>query len=188
MMIHLVSKVYNFKNFALLLVLLPFFTQNCAKYKDPSFIKIDTFSNHYCNNNKAVNYNWGFPGVADNSICIFPADVFKGNYIFYDSLQDANGIFLPTTNFNLNITKESDSTIFIEGLCASALILKAHATKNLRFTLDSTQSNGQIFCATVDTVNGFAILRNYGDSNFIFSYNVVTPTGIQVHKGTVVKN
>jgi hypothetical protein len=182
-----VKKAFYLSPAGFLLLLMPFFTQNCAKYKDPAPIKIDTFTSHYCNNNKAVNYNWGFPGIADNSICVFPSDIFKGTYTFYDSLQDANGIFLPTNNYDLNITKITDSTLFIEGLCANGLQLKAHATKNFRFTLDSTVAQGQLFCANIDTINGFAILQNYGDTSFVFSYNLYTPTGQQLHKGTVVK-
>ncbi len=161
--------------------------QNCKKYTDPPIIKIDTFTSKYCNIPTAVNYNWGFPGNIDNSICVFPADVYVGSYTFYDSLQDANGIYLPNDTFNLNILKNTDTTLFIQGLCANAIQLNARAYKNLRLTLDSTNNKGQAFCSSADTINGLGILKNYGDSTFSFTYNVYTPAALELHKGTVTK-
>jgi hypothetical protein len=158
----------------------------CKRYKDPDPQQIN-LTNKYCNNPKAVNFNWGFPGIEDNSTCIYPADAFVGNYVFYDSLQDATGIFLPEDTLPVQLTKMSDSSLLINGLCSSTAFM-AKASKNLRFNLDSNTTNGQLFCTSIDTINGKGSKELLIDTTIKFTYNILTPSGIKVHKGVFKKN
>jgi hypothetical protein len=160
----------------------------CVKYKDPTPITTDKLTTPYCNILTAVNYNWGFPGVPNNSICTYPADLFLGTYIFYDSVLNAVAEYVPFDSNIIEISKVSDSTILIKGLCGSnSSTFSAKATKNYRFSLDSNTTLGQVFCSNNDTINGFGMKNFYNDSNFKFSYNLINNAIITEHKGTFKK-
>jgi hypothetical protein len=172
--------------FALTMVLAIVFW-GCKKYTDPSPNPINNFTSHYCNNPKAVNYNWGFPGIEDNSICIFPADLFAGNYTYYDSILDVvNQIYIPYDTMDITINKLTDSTMTIVGQCA-ATQLTARATKNYRFSLDSTSDKGQTYCTINDTISGAGIKQQFNDTIFKYNYTISNNDIIQEHKGYLFK-
>jgi hypothetical protein len=160
---------------------------SCKRYKDPTPITTDKLTQHFCNNPKAVNYNWGFPGIADSTLCFFPADLFIGNYTYYDSLlDDANGIYLPFDTMDVTIAKINDSSIQLIGLCL-ATPFSAKATKNYRFTIDSTTAFGQVFCSNADTMNGTGIKVQFNDTNFVYNYQLVNNGKTTMHKGWLIK-
>jgi hypothetical protein len=157
-----------------------------CKRADPAPIDLG-LTNPYCNNPTAVNYNWGFPGKPDNSICIFPAQIFVGTYLFKDSVLDNLGIYLPFDSSILTITKTNDSLVKINGQCKNSLQLNAKVNKNYRLILDSIQYNGQVFCNNTDTINGYIQKLNPFDSILTYNYNVINATTTIIHKGTLIK-
>ncbi len=87
-------------NLRAILLLILISLVSCEKYKDPEPIddpRLDT--NFFCNDLDAVNYNWGFPGTPDESICIFPSDVLEGDYIVADSIYSSGDSFLSATTY-----------------------------------------------------------------------------------------
>jgi hypothetical protein len=159
---------------------------SCKRYVDPAPQNLN-LTNKYCNDPIAVNYNWNFPGLPDNGVCIYPADVFVGNFTFYDSLQDiGTGLYLPNDTLPLQITKMTNSAFLIGGLCPSASFM-AKAYRNMQFTLDSNSINGQLFCVVQDTLSGKGSKNFVSDTSFKFSYTLNTPAGIQKHRGILIK-
>jgi hypothetical protein len=177
----------KFAPFLLLMMVFFAILIGCKPYKDPTPIKTDLLTTPYCNDPKAVNYNWGFPGKPDNSICFFPADLFVGNYKFYDSIYDNTaGVYLAFDSTNVSIAKSTDSTISVTGLCGSS-VFTAKATKNARFTLDSTTSLGQLFCSNADTISGGATKWNFNDTFFKFQYDLINNSTKKEHNGIFIK-
>jgi hypothetical protein len=158
----------------------------CKKYQDPPPQNLG-LTNPYCNNPKAVNYNWGFPGVPVDSVCIFPVDELKGIFTYYDSILDASGVYLPFDTTNIIINKITDSTINIDGLCSTSQPLSAKVTRNLRFYTDSTNSLGTIFCNPTDTINGRGTKARIGDTIIGFNYNIFNTSGSVIHKGILIR-
>src|SRR5579872_3418748 len=79
---------------------------SCSKYKDTKATADPRLTNPYCNDTNAVNYNWGFPGKPDSTVCFYPTDVFKGIYTFNDSIfLQPLGIFVRADTFLLTIRK-----------------------------------------------------------------------------------
>jgi hypothetical protein len=169
-----------------LCMLCTIFVIGCKKYQDPPPTVTDKLTTPYCNIPTAVNYNWGFPGIATNSVCIYPAQLFVGTYTFYDSVLNANAEFEIFDTTIVTINKLTDSTLSIAGLCPSNTF-SAKATKNFRFYLDSTNVFGQVFCTNADTINGSGIKQLFSDTNFKFSYNLINNAVVKEHKGTFVK-
>jgi hypothetical protein len=123
----------------------------------------------------------------DNSICIFPADLFAGNYTYYDSILDVvNQIYIPYDTMDITINKLTDSTMTIVGQCA-ATQLTARATKNYRFSLDSTSDKGQTYCTINDTISGAGIKQQFNDTIFKYNYTISNNDIIQEHKGYLFK-
>jgi hypothetical protein len=158
----------------------------CKRYQDPIPPSIN-LTGKYCNIPYAVNYNWGFPAILDNTTCIYPSDIFAGNYIFIDSLKDANGIYLPYDTSNILITKITDTTILLNGICQSSAF-SARAKRILTFDLDSNTENGALYCTNTDTINGKGAKLNYNDSTIQFEFRVHKSSGIEYHKGILSKN
>jgi hypothetical protein len=157
----------------------------CKKYADPPPTVTDKLTTPYCNIPAAVNYNWGFPGIVTNTVCIYPSELFEGTYTFYDSVLNANAEFEPFDTSIVTISKVTDSTLTIAGLCPSSF--SAKATKNFRFTLDSTTAFGQVHCNNNDTINGGGIKQLFSDTNFKFTYNLINNAVVKEHKGTFIK-
>jgi hypothetical protein len=185
-----INIMQKYQNPAFILLLFCFFAvffSSCKPYKDPAPIITNVLTTHYCNNPKAVNYNWGFPGVADDAICFFPADLFVGQYTYYDSILDVgSSLYLPFDTVDITIAKLTDSTIHILGQCVT-VPLSAKASKNYRFALDSTTYLGQVFCGGGDTINGAGTKIQFNDTNFVYQYQLIKNGNLLNHKGWMIK-
>ncbi|WP_124635018.1 hypothetical protein [Taibaiella sp. KBW10] len=135
----------------------------CKKYVDPTKPDI-TLTNHYCNDPIAANYNHGFPGIPDNSVCRYPTDFFKGNWQFVDSIFYPDMRFYRTQTLSLSFTPMDQALdtfrtrLTVLGLCPNNTILKVTANKYalaLTDTLLPNVNGGQLFCSVSDTVSGF---------------------------------
>jgi hypothetical protein len=167
---------------------------SCKKWVDPPPQNDPRLTSLYCNDPTAVNYNWGFPGKPDNSVCIYPTDRFVGSYLVHDSVYVASsGLFLSADSFIMNINKASLSKLIVSGFCANGNTLMLTAGRTLIATVDTTvgdtlsTNRGQIFCATQDTVTG-TIVRDFLDASLLrINFQVVGDTGTTFHVGKAVK-
>lgn len=165
---------------------------SCKKWVDPAPTTDPRINNPYCNDPEAVNYNWGFPGVPDNTLCFFPSDIFNGTYLFVDSVYQAStGFFILTQTQTLQVVKRSQSKLEVFGLCGTgSLFITAHS--NFIATIDTTVGDttifnrGQLLCRTQDTAAG-TITYNRIDSLLHISIIVVSDTGITTHTGKARK-
>ncbi len=142
----------------------------------------------FCNDPEAVNYNWDFPGKADPSVCFFPSDLFRGRFVFRDSVYDNDGYADSAAwrEYTIHIIPQGKNALRIEGFCATALTLTAPRV-GFRATLDTNAVSGQIFCRPQDTVSGF-LLRNYADSTHLqIQFSVRSDTSIRTHRGTAYR-
>jgi len=179
-------------------VLLTF--SSCKKWKDS--IATDDPRLHdrkYCNDPEAVNYNWEFPGVPDNSICIFPSDLYKGIYTFTDSVYNSNEIFdslLSKQTYTIQVLAMSKKHLAIIGFCSNDTLFftagrttySASADSTLKLN-DSTKAFGQPMCRMLDTLTGTITKNSLDTTNtkIKFNWKVVSDTGSNYHKGTAVK-
>jgi len=170
-----------------ILLILLLFAASCKPYQDPEPISDDRINNPYCNDPSAINYNWGFPGLPDNSLCVYPTDVFTGNYTYFDTAYDAALNVLATNSYNLQISNVDTTRLLINGFC-SGITIKATANRFLDFVIDSIHGNGQVFCDPLDTIIGGGQKSDFYDSLYIlFNYQIESDTGLATHKGRAVK-
>ncbi len=160
---------------------------SCAKWKDKPAQNLG-LTNKYCNNPNAINYNWGFPGVEDSTVCIFPADPFVGSYSYQDSLYLANGIldssYVHLITFNIN--KTNFKQFSLSGFCSSSNLFFS-ADRYYNANSDSIIGAGQqLMCRSLDTLTGNLLYRT-SDSSMTINFTVVSDTGITYHKGTAYK-
>jgi hypothetical protein len=158
----------------------------CKPYKDPAPIEDPRISNPYCNDPNAVNYNWGFPGIPDNSTCIYPADIFKGNYIWRDTVVNDLGAAVSYDSVFATVNKLDSTRIEISGRCGYDL--KLSANRFLIITIDSLAGNGQQFCQPNDTIMGNGFKVSTSDTNtFRLNYTIVSDTGTSTHESFFIK-
>lgn len=161
-------------------------------------------SSKYCNDPLAINYNYGFPGRPDNTICIYPVDLFQGTYTFTDTIRDGD-YFFDTAATNNIITREitilprsqGDKNLFIlRNFCGNNNELLITADRFYKATLDSTASadtlqpkiGGQFLCRGVtDTISGY-IIKSKTDTTLLYvNFLVASDTNINFHTGTAKK-
>jgi len=177
-----------------------FFVLSCAKYKDTKATPDPRLTNPYCNDPTAVNYNWGFPGVPDSSICFYPTDVFNGTWEYHDSVfVQPSGLFIYADSFVMTITKLSKTQMTVLGFCSGGGSLNLTAGPLFVATVDSTikdsllnatigADEGQPFCIAQDTVNGTFTKDIISDSIIHVSLTVNSDTGVvSTHIGTAYK-
>jgi hypothetical protein len=119
--------------------------QACKPYKDPAPVDLG-LTNPYCNDPRAINYNWGFPGKPDYSVCIYPSEAFGGTYICNDSIIDGTGASSFNAQFTVTLAALNDSTISFTGHCNPGGSYTMRATRTLQLIVDSTTSLGTAFC------------------------------------------
>jgi hypothetical protein len=193
------TRIVRYKFFGLALVAALFVVgaltglHSCKKWTDPKGYTDPRLTNPYCNDPSAVNYNWGFPGKPDNTVCFYPTDEFKGRYLFIDSVYSMSGAtdgnFLYAIIDTLHIYARSDTTMVIYGFCNPADSMRLHA-RGLTFTatVDTTVGDsltttmGQLFCRVVDTVNG-TIFFSRVDSMLHINFTITSDTGLSAHVG-----
>jgi len=167
---------------------------SCAKWKDPKPVNDPRLTNHYCNDPAAVNYNLGFPGVPDNTVCYYPSDLFVGNYLLHDSVYlSPSGLFISADSFVIRVTKISNSKIGVIGFCKSGSQLLMTAGPTYVATGDTTEGDsttiyhGQMLCRIQDTISG-TISKDRVDSTVLhIALQVVSDTGISLIQGRAVK-
>lgn len=145
----------------------------------------------YCNSPSAVNYNWNFPGVPDNSICFYGADLFTGNFRYRDSIYKTSGALDSAASgkeYSLTILRLDSNRVSLTGFCNPAETLRLTAPRTgFRATLDSTGPKGQRFCRIQDTVSGY-LTRNLADSTGVKLFlTLISDTGTTLHRGTAYR-
>ena len=158
---------------------------SCKKWKDTPGNTSPLLNRPYCNDPTAVNYNWDFPGKPDNSVCFYPTDVFKGNFIYTDSIYDGAQNFIRSQVLNLVINSSSRSKMTIAGFCSSGN-LSFTATRQLRADADSVVGYGQLLCRPTDTITGNINRASLTDP-IVFDLTVNTDTGVSYHRGSAVR-
>jgi hypothetical protein len=156
---------------------------SCNKYKDSKAVQDPRLINPYCNDPLAVNYNWGFPGKPDNTVCFYPPSLFKGAFLFYDSVSLlSSGLFIYADSLVLTIHALSKTKISIFGFCSNgdSILLTASAQYVASVdTLGDTVTHwGQPFCSTGDTVSGTVTKDRINDSLIYFNFQVASDTGV----------
>lgn len=181
----------GFPIFILTLTVISLCLLACNKWTDPP-PKDANLTNPYCNDPSAVNYNWGFPGRPDDSVCFYPCDLFRGKFIYVDSIALPNGLVVTTQTDTLNIFALTLNKLGVLGFCSAGDTLYISSYTPYQATVDTTLApligtQGQQFCRTVDTVNG-TIVRDQVDTNLLHvSFTVVSDTGSTIHSGTAIQ-
>jgi hypothetical protein len=172
---------------------------SCKKWQDKPGIPDPRINERkYCNDPRAINYNWGFPGVSDSTVCMYPAQVFKGKYIYTDSIyfpDFTQDTLHPEKTYTLLINEISYNKLSLEGFCEGNQAIFLTASRyNYRATIDTTIHSsdttvdyGQFFCRQLDTLTGY-LSKSQGDStHLLIEFTVVSDTGIRIHKGTALR-
>ena len=170
---------------------------SCSKYKDkkgPAFTAANGDTTHYCNDATAANDNWGFPGIPDNTVCIYPADLYVGKYVFHDSVSlQSTGLPIFVDTFILTFHKINNSRLAVTGFCANGDSLFITAAPTFLASVDTTEGDsvtnwGQSLCGVADTINGSFVKDRVFDSLMYLSLQVASDTGVvTLHIGTAKK-
>lgn len=172
----------------LICLLLPFAAGlvSCEKWKDPQPQDLGLKS-RYCNIPSAINYNREFPGIEDNTTCIFPTDPFVGNYSFEDSIY-IDGIegMLPGGTIRFSIIKKDSSRFELKDYCSSRN-LSFTANRFYHATADTLLTKGvQLYCRDLDTLQGSMDYRE-SDSSLYIEFTIKSDTLTAVHRGRAYK-
>ena len=185
----------------LLILLLTIFVGSCEKWTDPDSKPVPGIEDRkYCNDPEAVNYNWGFPGTPDSSVCYYPVDVFAGTYSFRDSVYNDDNSLDSIKSLNtiqIQIVPLTKSRFALVGFCPNDSLrftalrnaLNASSDSTIRES-DTSFNYGQFLCRTEDTLVG-TITRNQTDTTFsqiYINFTVDSDTAINFHRGTAYKN
>jgi hypothetical protein len=164
----------------------------CKKYKDPPATGgDDRLTNKYCNDSRAVNYNWGFPGKPDNTICIYPVDSFLGSWLFTDSVFLPDGSLQTVQTKTLSFTATEDTVMThmsVVGWCGNIPFF-VNANKYRLAYVDTLEEGvgGQLLCATLDTLSG-TFNKNTGFVNTMkIDLTIINASGTTFHRGEAVK-
>ena len=160
---------------------------SCKPYQDSDPFTDPRLVNKYCNIPSAINYNWNFPGVEDNSTCIFPAQLFSGNYFYRDSIYNSTGLPIGYDSFPLVFTAIDTTRLRIDGFCTGPAIT-AKANRYYKLVLDSVIKNGQVLCGMPDTISGRGSKTDIYDTTSIkLIYETSNDSTIHFHVGTATK-
>lgn len=146
---------------------------------------------HYCNDPRAVNYNRGFPGIPDSSVCVYPVDAFVGQWTMTDSVFHADSTFNTVSVRTVSFVSTEDSLLShlrISGLCDNGMAVLATADKYGQATLDSMDSHnaGQWLCSSADTATGKFYFSFSGQDTMLLQLRVIG-THAGFHKGMATK-
>jgi len=166
---------------------------SCNKWKDKKAVNDPRLTNPYCNDPNAVNYNVGFPGKPDNTICIYPTDLFRGTYLVKDSIYKDDTLFIRADSFLMTIQALSQTKLSMTGFCPSGSSLSMTAGISYIATIDTnvgdttTRSIGQTFCRIQDTITG-TLTRDLVDTTKLrINFQVVSDTGVTSYLGHAMK-
>lgn len=165
----------------------------CKKYKDPPPSSgDDRLTNKYCNDPRAINYNWGFPGIPDSASCIFPIDKFVGNWVFTDTVYLPDSTISSIDTKQLNFTSTEDTMrahMAVTGLCSNNSSIKITADRfhtALTDTLIQYSNGAQTFCSNADTVMG-SFVRDDSIASIKINLTEMDEVGTKYHTGIAVK-
>ena len=162
----------------------------CSKYKDPDPAQPDPrLNNPYCNDSRAINYNWGFPGKPDNSVCIYPVDPFLGSWVLTDTIYLVNGDISGVQTKNLTFTATEDTILThlsVSGWCGGTTPFYLTANKYRKAVVDTLLigSIGQYLCNNTDTLSGMMTAKT---DTFRIDLAITNASGTTYHKGTAIK-
>lgn len=183
---------------ALILLLVPAIVfYACKKYKDPPTTGVDPGvkdRGYYCNDPRAINYNWNFPAVPDSSICIYAVDSFKGSWTFYDTITQPSGDTVGTSIKQLTFTSTEDTALThlsVTGWCSGVTPFYMTANNYGRADVDTFPGGafGQFLCGQTDTLNGYAIKNSdsFVSNRMRITFTINGQGGITYHNGTAIK-
>lgn len=161
----------------------------CSKYKDPPNADPVNNGRHYCNDPRALNYNWGFPGTPDNDTCVYPIDPMKGAWVFTDSVFLPNGNLQQVLTRNLNFTSTEDTLLThmaVSGWCSGTPIYIT-IDKIGTARVDSMFSGGQLLCTTTDTINGTFLKKLDRADTLDIDLSISSLGGTTRHKGIALR-
>lgn len=174
---------------------------SCKKYEDKVGNPDERLNNsHYCNDPEAVNYNWGFPGVPDNTICLYPTHFFGGKYTLVDTIYYSNEFKLARVD-TLTIQLDSINRQFLQfravgsnNVWCTDKFLTLTADRFFRANVDSlilpdsVKLNGQVYCRN-DTISGSITTSQNDPMHLHLDFTVISDTGsgLTFHKGTATK-
>lgn len=162
------------------------FLISCEKWQDHPAKDLGLTS-RYCNIPSAINYNIGFPGIEDNSVCIFPSTPFVGNYHYRDSIYNNAEELRIGDSLNFDIAVIDSFRLAINHFCSNTNQLKFVANRYYRAESDSILGAGtQKMCRDADTLSGKLEYRP-SDSSLYIEWTVLSDTGIYKHRGRAYK-
>lgn len=166
---------------------------SCTKSEPYNEPNEQLFENKYCNDPEAINYNDGFPGTPDNSICIYPKDVFVGTYALRDSVLNLDFELDTIWVMDISVYALSNNVLRVTGFCNQGDSLDFTADRYYKATADSvlfpdsTLLPGQYGCRALDTLIG-TLRKDQLDTNLLrINWTITSDTGINYHIGTAVK-
>ena len=172
----------------------------CEKWKDPNPDPDPRIAERkYCNDPQAVNYNWDFPGVADSTVCIYPANLYEGTSSFTDSVYNMGEELDSAASlkvYTLQLIPVSKVKLQLAGFCPANVLLftaerttyRAVADTTLKYD-DTTFFYGQPLCRIEDTLTGSITKQRYDSTGktIYIEWMVVSDSGVNYHKGTAIK-
>lgn len=167
----------------------------CAK-KDAAFDDpaSENFETPYCNDPIAINYNHGFPGTAQNSVCIYPTDVFKGSYLLRDSIYNGQFELDTVLEYLVSFNTLSLTKVTMSGFCPTGDVVRLTADRYQKASVDSTLLlpdstlvEGQSFCRSADTIMGSISKYNNDSGKIRINFIIASDTGINYHIGTGIR-
>lgn len=164
----------------------------CKKYVDPTAPDIDLGTRKYCNDPRAINYNWGFPGKPDNTECVYPVDSFIGNWSFKDYVLLPSGDTDAIILRNLTFTSTEDTVLThlaVTGWCGGNQPFYVTANKYGKLTLDTFPGSpqGQFLCVNTDTAIGTLNKSSYVRDTMKVDITVTNGENIKYHRGLALK-
>ena len=169
------------------LILFLSFGASCEKYVDTPLERNDSLNHRpYCNDPRAVNYNWNFPGYSDSSVCIYPSEVFEGVYNFNDKIFAADGeTLIDSAVLSFEFLKQDFEKLELVNFCTPNQTIRLTATRFSTASIDTLEPYGQIFCRPQDSVTGIFTVLN--KDSVRLDLRVVSDSGINFHRGIAVQ-
>lgn len=165
----------------------------CSKTNENTSVDDGLFTRKYCNDPEAVNFNHGFPGTPDSSICFYPKDVFAGSYLVKDSIFNTEFELDTVLEKIISFIAVNNSNLKVNGFCPSGDPLyftadRFYKAQSDSLTLgDSTKLPGQLICSTSDTLIGTINKIEVDTPKIRINWTVASDTGINYHIGTGIK-
>lgn len=169
---------------------------SCDRYEDKTLQDWDDQDNsYYCNQADAINYNWGFPGLINDSICIFPNEVFEGTWYLTDTIfNDTLGIEQIQERW-VTIDWVADDTISYKlkmmGFCEEDQPLYFDANRFMLANIvdDLEDTNGQLYCDLTSSISGNIRKDNIDSDTLYLQMLQQTNTDLLFTiKGRAIKN